>query len=234
MSRRVAVPTVAPATVGSGAHDVLTGRGAAVAPIISGPLDEAGARRLTDHIRAAARDIADQLIRLQSLVEAARDGDAWEVLGFPSWPAYVLDVLEPIRLPKPQRREVVGWLTGMGLSSRAIAGIVDVDQKTVVNDRKLLHASATPAGEETSSPASVTGLDGRTYATTVRTLSVVPALPATPLQDEGPLAAPTRPDAAAALLAVLRHHLLTTGTVTTEDWNQGVVAAERSLRRTAD
>lgn len=132
-----------------------------VPPLPEGPLSAEDARVLTDRICAAARYIADQIARLRVLVEQARAGQAWVALGYASWTAYLADTLEPMRLPREERREVVGYLSEQGMSTRAIAPIVSADPKAVVNDRRVI--AALP-GVESSTPApTVTGLDGRQY-----------------------------------------------------------------------
>lgn len=183
-SRRVALPALTPAPASAGVVDVITGVQPVVPPVPAGPLSEADARALTDRIRATAREIGDRLARLRALVDQARDGEAWAALGYASWTAYLSDTLEPMRLPRTERREVVGYLTGEGMSTRAIAPIVSADPKTVVNDRRAIEAAA---GGESSTPASavVTGLDGRRYDPAPRrpALVVVPE-PATRPGDE--------------------------------------------------
>jgi|GEM_PF-4448506 len=169
---RVSLPTLTPAPASAGVVDVITGMQPVVPPVPSGPLSEAGARALTDRIRATAREIGDRLARLRMLVDQARDGEAWVVLGYASWTAYLAATLEPMRLPRTERREVVGYLTGEGMSTRAIGSIVSVDAKTVTNDRRALAAAG---GVESSTPAqtSITGRDGRQYVATPRPRLVV-------------------------------------------------------------
>lgn len=233
MSRsRTSVPGVVP-TPSAGPHDLLTLR-TPPAPAGDGPLDAGAAARLTVHIRDAWTDIGAQLLRLRELVEQARAGEAWRILGFSSWTAYLTDVLPPLSLPREQRREVVGWLSGAGMSSRAIAPIVRVDQKTVVNDRRR----AISGGEETSSPPEISGLDGKVYPHR----SPLVALPAAPAHASRPLAGdlderltvPASAAAQRALLAWLRHAILTHGLASADDWARGVVAAERPLQDIAN
>lgn len=139
------------------------------------------AQRLTQRIKLTASTIRDNLFKLRNLVEEAKNSNAWQVLGFQSWTAYLADTLadEPMRLGREERQELVGYLSGEGLSTRAIAPIVGVDNKTVHNDIKRAVEFSTPApspvevGEvedaqgEThvspSEPVKVTGLDGKTY-----------------------------------------------------------------------
>lgn len=106
-------------------------------------MDEATARRLTERIRLTAHNARDAIEKLQELVEEAKHGNAHEVLGYSSWTAYLSDVLgsEPLRLPRDQRRELVGYLAGeQQMSTRAIAPILGVDPKTIVNDIKDIEA----------------------------------------------------------------------------------------------
>lgn len=113
---------------------------------------------------------------------------AWSVLGYGSWDEYCTREFGTARLqlPREDRREVVASLRDSGLSTRAIASAVGIDQKTVRND-----LAEAPAGEEISSPEPewrpvdpdeiaafgalmttgqhrppelVTGTDGKTYA----------------------------------------------------------------------
>jgi hypothetical protein len=190
-ARRSAVPAPSTARSSAGIVDVFTGTAPLVPPVPAGVLSADEACALTERIRATARDIHDRVERLRQLVDQARSGDAWAVLGFVSWPAYLADALKPMRLPRSECREVVGLLTGEGMSTRAIAPIVGADQKTVSNDRRSL---ALVAGEESSSPAGVTGLDGKAYPAPRPRLVIVPA-PARPVD-------PARAVAADALRAV--------------------------------
>lgn len=129
-------------------------------------LSAAEADRLTLKIRLLVGSIADQVDTVTALIEQAKTGQADVALGYTSWPAYCAAEFAAVlpRLERQQRLELVGSLTALGMSSRAIAPIVGVDQKTVLNDRR--------AGEENSSPGSesgggrpITGRDGKTYTT---------------------------------------------------------------------
>lgn len=112
------------------------------------------ARTLTDKIRQT-------LQTGHSLIAEAWRGGAWAALGYPTWDAYCAGEFAEarmVRLARDQRQEIVQQMHAEGMSSRAIASGLGVDQKTVVNDVK-----AKTAGEESSSPAPVKGLDGKTY-----------------------------------------------------------------------
>lgn len=151
------------------------------------------ARRLTERIRLIAGAVADNMQKLRELVDQARSGNAHAVLGYASWTAYITDLFgdEPLRLARDVRQELVAELASQGMSTRAIAPIVGVDNKTVHRDIAAV-ANATPApapldppmvvdeatGEilddepeqvtatehtETVKTKTVTGLDGKTY-----------------------------------------------------------------------
>lgn len=175
------------------APDVVTAEVDAEREAATGPLTEPAARRLTERIKIQARVSKDSLAKLQHLVEQARVGEAHAALGFSSWTAYLADVFagEPLRLPREQRQEVVGYLAGEGLSTRAIAPIVGASQDTVVKDLHRGERNLSPdqeppivvdketgevhdAPEPTRAPERRTGLDGKSY----------PARPAQPTPEE--------------------------------------------------
>ena len=99
-------------------------------------MTEHEARRVTERIRAIAVTVKDQLEKLQTLLNEARDGEAWRALGYASWTAYLADVMgeQPLRLPRDERQQIVGYLAGEGMSSRAIAPIVGAGHVTVTRD----------------------------------------------------------------------------------------------------
>lgn len=154
---------------------------------LSVTLDEEAARRLTERIRSLAVVAKEQLERLQGLLAEARDGEAWRTLGYQSWTHYLSDVMgeQPLRLPRDQRQEIVGYLAGEGMSSRAIAPIVGATHATVQQDVKRAGRNLPPepaaaepradvdkviheAGFEPTQPGpsespKVTGLDGKKY-----------------------------------------------------------------------
>lgn len=105
------------------------------------------ARRLTERIRLTAFTVREGMEKMQHLVDEAKAGNAHLSLGYPSWTAYLSDTLgsEPLRLPRDQRQELVGYLSGEGMSTRAIAPIVGADQATVVRDLATGDANASPA-----------------------------------------------------------------------------------------
>lgn len=108
-------------------------------------MSEHDARRITERIRLTAFTARESLEKLQALVAEAQEGQAHVALGYASWTAYLADVLgeEPLRLPRDQRQALVGYLAGEGMSTRAIAPIVGVDNATVHRDLRRV-ADATP------------------------------------------------------------------------------------------
>lgn len=99
------------------------------------PISVGDAKRLDQRIRLVVSTINDNLVKLYSLVEQARRGEIHRVLGYPAWTAYVADALKiDVRLDRHQRRELVGWLSGEGMSQRVIAEVVGVSKNTVTAD----------------------------------------------------------------------------------------------------
>lgn len=111
------------------------------------------AQRLTQRIKLTASTVRDNLFKLRNYVEEAKRSNVWQVLGFQSWTAYLADTLadEPMRLGREERQELVGYLSGEGLSTRAIAPIVGADRKTVMKDvrQSQVVQSGPPASVET-------------------------------------------------------------------------------------
>ncbi|WP_108719510.1 hypothetical protein [Miniimonas sp. S16] len=110
-------------------------------------MPEADARRLTERIRLTAMSVRDGVEKLQRLVGEAQAGLAHLALGYASWTAYLADLFgdEPLRLPRDQRREIVGWLAGEGMSTRAIAPIVGASVGTVHADQVFSSEHLVPA-----------------------------------------------------------------------------------------
>lgn len=121
------------------------------------------AQKVTERIRGLASNARESLEKMQRYLSEAKDGDAWAVLGYSSWTAYVADVLgkEPLHLTREQRQVLVGYLVGEGMSTRAIAPVVGTSDFTVREDIKAGARNLAPAPE----PREVTGLDGKTYPT---------------------------------------------------------------------
>jgi hypothetical protein len=115
------------------------------------------AQRRDKRIRLLVGTIADNMEKLYTLVEEAKsDPMHAAALGFASWTAYVADVFTvTVRLTAGQRRELVSYLSGEGMSQRAIADVTGVGVGTVNRD---LAASPVPDGTP-----DVTGKDNKTY-----------------------------------------------------------------------
>lgn len=115
------------------------------------------ARRLTERIRLTAMTVRDGIEKLQGLVERAKAGHVHEALGYPSWTAYLADTLgdQPLRLPRDQRQELVGYLAGEGMSTRAIGAVVGAADITVRRDLSIA------TNDAVDRPLTVTSLDGR-------------------------------------------------------------------------
>lgn len=115
------------------------------------------AYRLTQRIRTAASGAREAMETLSVLVEEARAGGAHAAMGFASWTDYLSSTLgaSPMRLDREQRRELVAYLAGEGMSTRAIAPIVGVGDSTVQRD-----LATAPSGA-VARPSTVTSLDGR-------------------------------------------------------------------------
>ncbi|GLU88891.1 hypothetical protein [Agromyces sp. NBRC 114283] len=147
-------------------------------------MDEVRARRLTERIRLVAANVAENVETLRQLVSEAKGSNVHQVLGYPSWTAYLKDVFgdEPLRLARDVRQELVAELSAQGMSTRAIAPIVGVSPRQITTDIRDAEGvnNFTPGpqtmmqvdpdtGEVEDIPARhVTGLDGKEYAVPVQ------------------------------------------------------------------
>jgi transposase-like protein len=129
------------------------------------------ARDLTDKIRTSI-GVAWELVK------EAYTSRAWAALGYESWDHYTAEEFgtNRLRLPREERREVVGSLREAGLSVRAIAAATGDSRDTVHKDLaavRNLTPDPEPDDEPAPEPAPITGTDGKTY-------SPKPAAPAKP------------------------------------------------------
>jgi len=117
-------------------------------------LTEPEARRLTERIRYTALSVRDGVEKLQRLVAEAQSGQAHLALGYKSWTAYLAEVMgdEPLVLARDRRRDVVAWLAGEGMSTRAIGAVVGASVGTVHSD-KVFNSEHLTADEEAPSSA---------------------------------------------------------------------------------
>ena len=117
-------------------------------------MSEDEAERITRRIALVAGSVRESMEKLHALVDEAKRGNAHVALGYRSWTEYLADTLgkQPLRLDRDERREVVGYLSGEGMSTRAIAPIVGVSNKTVHEDRQVL-PEVTPEPMPSGPPA---------------------------------------------------------------------------------
>lgn len=100
------------------------------------------AERITARIADKLDSIADNYEQVLPLIGEALTRNAWKPLGYASPTAYVSERFSGSlkRLPLEVRRPVVKELSEAGMSTRMIAPIVGVSQKTVDRDtRKVSH-----------------------------------------------------------------------------------------------
>ncbi|MCV7246900.1 hypothetical protein H7J07_01320 [Mycobacterium koreense] len=130
--------------------------------LASQPLSHGDAQRLDNRIRLLTNTIADNVEKLYNLVEQAKAGQIHLVLGYRSWTDYVADALTvTTRLDRPQRRELVGYLSGEGMSQRVIADVVGADRKTVRSDLAQVGEIGPPDDEDDVDPQDIcAGLEG--------------------------------------------------------------------------
>ena len=141
-------------------------------------LTEAEARRLTERIRSALDRVSTAWADLAERVHEAQERRADLALGYDSWAEYVETELKPpAGMAVEARRQLVGLLSGLGMSTRAIAPVVGAPRETVRRDALKVTHSGSPAPAERIDPATgevldlaplapegkSLGLDGKTY-----------------------------------------------------------------------
>ncbi|WP_295821604.1 hypothetical protein [uncultured Microbacterium sp.] len=144
-------------------------------------LSKGEAERMTQEIKLTASGIRNNLFKLRNQIDVAKSSNVWQMLGFSSWTAWLSDTLaeEPMRVSREERLELVGYLSGEGMSTRAIAPIVGISKSQVSNDLADLSSSGhdnpglpgmaedeTPAESGpvlTPVPPTTEGLDGKSY-----------------------------------------------------------------------
>lgn len=132
-------------------------------------LDEGAARRLDTSIRLTVGTIRSNFDKLQEKVYQAKSGEAWKVLGFASWTAYLADLMgeQPLMLQRAERQELTEFLHSEGMSNRAIAQAANTSEATVRND---LRSASSPVAEPSATaqscavePDTTIGLNAKTY-----------------------------------------------------------------------
>jgi hypothetical protein len=117
-------------------------------------MPRADAERLDKRIRLLVQSTRDNIEKLYQLVGDAKAGQIHESLGYASWTAYVADVFTvEWKIGREERRELVAFLHGEGMSQRAIADVVDVGVGTVNRD---LDAAPVPNGTPAAEPPVLT------------------------------------------------------------------------------
>lgn len=118
------------------------------------------AEKITTRIDLRLTTAAENFTAARELIREAIEKQAHVALGFASPGAYLAakfgGALQALGFE--QRREVVQELSDAGLSTRAIAPVVGVSQKTVSRDAQAPRES----GDSRPSPVT-TGLDGKSY-----------------------------------------------------------------------
>jgi hypothetical protein len=96
----------------------------------------ATARERANEIRARIDSLTENLGRIPVMVQAAHDQQDWKALGYQSWPDYVHAEYGTalLRLSNAVRKEWCQRLAAGGLSTRAIAPVVNASFKTVARD----------------------------------------------------------------------------------------------------
>ncbi|HET6729150.1 MAG TPA: hypothetical protein VFG96_07005 [Jiangellaceae bacterium] len=124
------------------------------------PLDVEAARALTDEIRDRLDRLQEDAEALLGLIEQVMRQRAWELLGYPSWTAYVTSEFSNAQrgLDPQTRVDLVARLAGLGMSTRAIGSVVGVGKSTVARD-----LAGVPPGTREPPPDAVIGRDGRTH-----------------------------------------------------------------------
>lgn len=122
-----------------------------------------GAERLSERIGTRLETIATNYLAVMPLIREAVARNAHAVLGYPSPGAYIKDRFGEslAKLGAELRREVVRELSSAGLSTRAIAPVVGVSNKTVHQDLQVLPGVTPDAEQDERVP--VVGIDGKTY-----------------------------------------------------------------------
>jgi hypothetical protein len=137
------------------------------------PLSKRDAKKLDTQIRrksdAAVKNHTKTLElfdELKELLTTARDGEIHKALGLKSWTAYLADAVNIDVPQREDRKALTQFLSGQGMSQRAIASTLNVSQKTV--DRDL-------EDEEVQEGATVTSLDGAVRPKNGRQADVIDA-----------------------------------------------------------
>lgn len=123
-----------------------------------GPLTKTKARQLDKKIRSTAdktvksnQHTLELFDELKGYVAEAKTGEIHKALGLKSWTAYLADAVHITVVARDDRKAVTQWLSGEGMSQRAIGQMLGVGFGTVNRDLD---------GETVEDGATVTSLDG--------------------------------------------------------------------------
>lgn len=151
---------------------------AVVGEIVKPELSKAEARKLTNQIKKDLNAGADTAEKMNAVMEEAADLMAeafakkvWLSLEHASWEDYVASELGEVRvrLERSMRQSLVYRMAQKELSTRAVAAIIGVDQKTVSNDLRQVRREK---GED--APTAVKNRKGQTQKTPKRTPKAKP------------------------------------------------------------
>lgn len=132
------------------------------------PMGRVEAERITTRIADLLDGIADNIDQVIPLIREALTRQAWAALDYNGPSDYISERFSGAlqRLSPEVRRPFAAELSAAGMSTRAIAPIVGVDQSRVARDVQVMR-SASPASPETEHGLPTTdrivGLDGKTY-----------------------------------------------------------------------
>lgn len=149
------------------------------------PLTEGDAERLSSRISLRLDTIADNYTAVLPLIREAIERQAHVALGYRSPGEYAADRFGDAlsKLGPEMRQAVVRELADLGMSTRAIAPVVGVSQKTVVKDTQVIPEVSPPDLEDEARAAeydrargydrpreersqearAITGIDGKQY-----------------------------------------------------------------------
>jgi len=114
------------------------------------PDDIAAADRRRQRIKLLLETMIQNRGKILDLITEASENHDHIALGFKSWAEYVSTEFAGLlaRLTVEDRRETVLILSRTGLSTRAIAPIVEMNQSTIVRDLQSGDADASPADDQ--------------------------------------------------------------------------------------
>ncbi|NQX11366.1 hypothetical protein HQQ80_07000 [Microbacteriaceae bacterium VKM Ac-2855] len=95
------------------------------------------AKKATFRIGLLRDSITDAYDKFTVLVIEAYERRAWSALGFTSWDAYAAEHLA-VKTSQADRLPIVAALTNAGMSTRGIAAVTKVSNKTIHQDQQVL------------------------------------------------------------------------------------------------